>query len=127
MSETKSVTAKSEALLSAVAGAGAVLTAYTSHIECAATWVALGTCLALTAIYAFFRTPLAAKDKPGVKTKPFWASIVVVVASIAAAVAETDIAGVSPKVTQIAGMISAAAVALGYNVWRYKRKTGGNQ
>jgi uncharacterized membrane protein YfcA len=121
----KSLVKKSEAWLSAIAAIGAVLTAYLSHIPGAATWVALGVCLALTAVFAFFKTPLASAKKPGIKTKTFWTSVIVVVGSIAAAVSEIDIAGVPAKVTQVAGMISAATMALGYNVWRVKDKAKG--
>ena len=121
----KSVISKTEAWMSSIASLGVLLTAYVSHIEGAPTWVALGVCVLLTGIFAFFKTPLAAKDKPGVKTKTFWTAIVVIVASIATAVSEIDIAGIPAKVTQVAGMIASAAMALGYNIWRYKRKTNG--
>jgi len=114
---------RSEAWLSALSGVGALVAAYTARIEGAATWVALGVCVVLTAVYAFFRTPLAAEDRPGVRTKAFWTSIIVVLASVATAISEAAIAGIPPKVTQAAGMIAAAAVAMGYNVWRYKAKS----
>lgn len=114
---------RSEAWLSTLSGLGALVAAYTAHIEGSATWVAVGVCTVLAAVYAFFRTPLAAKDRPGVKTKAFWTSIIVVLASVATAISEADIAGVPAKVTQLAGMIGAAAVAMGYNVWRYRTKS----
>ena len=120
----KSVISKTEAWMSSIASLGALLTAYVSHIEGAATWVALGLCVLLTGVFAYFRTPLAAKDKPGVKTKTFWTAIVVIVASVATAVSEADIAGIPAQVTQIAGMVSAAVMALGYNIWRYRKKVG---
>ena len=122
MSEKKSIARKSEAWLSAIAVIGALLATHTSRIEGAATWVALGLCAVLTAVFAYFKTPLAAKNKPGVKTKTFWTAVVVVLGSVATAIAETDIAGVPARVTQIAGLISAGTVALGYNVWRYAIK-----
>ncbi len=121
----KSVISKTEAWMSSIVSLGVLLTAYLSHIEGAATWVALGVCVLLTGIFAYFRTPLASKDKPGVKTKTFWTAIVVIVASIATSISETVVVGVPAAVTQVAGMISAATMALGYNVWRYKRKTKG--
>ncbi len=121
----KSIVSQSEAWLSAITGAGALATAYLSHITGAATWVALGLCVLLTGVFAFFKTPLAAKDKPGVKTKTFWTAVIVILASIATAVSEADIGGIPARVTQIAGMASSAAMALGYNIWRYRKKAGG--
>ncbi len=41
----KSVISKTEAWMSSIASLGALLTAYVSHIEGAATWVALGLCV----------------------------------------------------------------------------------
>lgn len=120
--ETKSIVQKSEAWLSAIAAGGALMTAYLSHIEGAATWIAVGVCLLLAGTYAFFRTPLAAPGAPGIKTRTFWTSIMVVVTSIAGALAEVNIAGVPAKVTQAAGVVSAALVAFGYTLWRYKKK-----
>ncbi len=113
---------RSEAWISALSGIGALLTAYLAHIEGAQTWVALFLCAALAGAYAFFRTPLAAKGAPGIKTKTFWTSTVVILASVTTAVSEAVIVGIPAEVTQIAGMVSAVAVALGYNVWRYRRK-----
>lgn len=123
--QPKSVLKKSEAWLSTITGVGALLTAYVSQVEGAPMWVALGVCLVLTATYAFFRTPLAGTDSPGLKTKAFWTGVVVILASVATALSEADIAGIPAKVTQVAAMVSAAAVALGYNVLRYKAKTKG--
>lgn len=123
MQETKRLTNKSEVWLSAISSIGALATAYVSHLENAATWVALAVCLLLTGVYAFFHTPLAAKDRPGVKTKAFWTSVVVVVGSVVTALAESDVAGVPARITQIAGMISAGLTAVGYHVWRYTKKS----
>ena len=111
--------------MSSIASLGALLTAYVSHIEGAATWVALGICLLLTGTYAFFRTPLSGTGAPGIKTRAFWTSALVIVGSVTAALAETNIADIPPKIVQTASLISAALAAFGYNIWRYKAKTKG--
>lgn len=115
----------SETQLTLVTSFGAVLTAYLSHIDGAATWIALGVCVFLTAAHAFRSTALAAPGGPGIKTKAFWSAVVVVVASVATAIAETDIAGIPAKVTQAAGLVAAAATAFGYRIWRYGKKVHG--
>lgn len=115
---------KSEAWLSTVTALGALLTAYLSHVQGAATWIALGVCGALAAVYAYFRTPLASQKKPGWKTKTFWVSVTGIVGSVATAIAEIDIAGIPARVTQTSAMISAGIVALGYTIWRSRDKVG---
>lgn len=120
----KKNTQKSEAWLSVITALGAAVTAYTSNIEGAAKWIALGVCLLLAGTFAFFKTPLSSSDGvPGVKTRTFWTSIIVIAGSVAAALAEADVPGLSPKVTQGAAMAVAAITAMGYNIWRYRRKT----
>lgn len=120
---TKKDLQKSEAWLSAITVIGAFLSTTLAHDKGNAKSVALFVvCLALAGVYAFFRTPLASSKVPGIKTKAFWSSLVVVVASMAAAIAETKIGVVPAGVTQTAGMVVAVVTALGYNVWRYKEK-----
>lgn len=114
---------KSEAWLSAITVFGAFLSTTLAHDKGNAKSIALFVvCLALSGVYAFFRTPLAASKTPGIKTKAFWSSLFVVVASMAASISETAIGVMSPRVVHSAGMIVAVATALGYNVWRYSEK-----
>ena len=120
----KSPAKKSEVWLSVITAIGAVVTAYTSHIQGAATYIAIAACLLLTGVYAFFKTPLASSDgRPGVKSKAFWVSIIVVLGSLAAAFSELKIPGVPAKVAQALEMIPALVTAAGYNIWRYQKKT----
>lgn len=118
--QTKSNLQRSETWLSAIAAIGAVLTV-NAHKDLSV-FVAVGVTVALAAAFAIFRTPLVNKKRPGVKTKAFWTALVVVLGSVAAAVAEADIPGVPAKVVQVAGAIAAGVTALGYNIWRYKGK-----
>ena len=119
----KSDIARSEAWLSTITALGSLLTVYLSHVEGATTWLALLICGVLGGVYAFFRTSLASKKRPGVKTKAFWTAIIVVAASIATAISESSVAGIPAPVVKVAGLISATAAALGYNIWRYRLKT----
>lgn len=72
-------------------------------------------------VYAFFQSPLPS-EKPGVKSKVFWTSVITIVGSVAVAVSELTIAGIPPAVIQVAGMISAAVTAGGYTIHRRQNK-----
>lgn len=118
----KSAAARTESWLSLITALGAVLTAHFSHIEGAASKIAAGVCVLLAAVYAIAHTPLTSSNRPGIKTKAFWGSIVVVLGSMAAALSEVSIEGLSPKITQAAALVVACVTAAGYNVWRYTAK-----
>lgn len=122
--QIKNTAQKSEVWLSVITAIAAVFNVYLAHIEGIGVWIALGSCIALAAVYTFFKTSLASQSRPGWKTKPFWVAIGTVVASVAAAIAETPIPGLPPKIAQIAGVVTTVAMALGYNIWRYREKTG---
>lgn len=123
VTEKKPAVKASETWLSLITAVGAIVTAYTSSIEGAARWVALGVCVLLAAVYALFRTPLVNREgRPGVTTRAFWGALLGVVASVATAIGEAQIAGLPPQITQAASMVAGALVAAGYNVWRYRRK-----
>jgi len=122
MANEKNAVQKSEAWLSAIVVIGALLTTYLQGFAGSEKWVAAGVAITLAAVYSVFKTGLASADRPGVQTKAFWVALAGVGASIAAALSDLQLPGVSSKVTQVASMVATAAVALGYNVWRFKSK-----
>lgn len=77
---------------------------------------------AVAGVYAYFRTDLHA-GKPGIKTKAFWVGIATIVGSVALAVSEAKIPGLSPAVSTIAATVATSLVAAGYTLYRWNQKT----
>lgn len=122
----KSDVAKSEATLSTVAAVGALLTMYFDKSPGVMKWLSPAITVMMAMVYALFRTPLVANHS-GWRTKTFWVSVVTVVGSGAAAINESDIAGIPAGVVKVCGVIVAACTAMGYTLWRYKKKVGDSQ
>jgi hypothetical protein len=123
---TKSNLVKSEATLNTLAALGAVLATYFAKNPGVLRWLAPAMAVTMAVVYALFHTPLVGDHKPGWKTKTCWVSMATVVASGAAAISESDIAGIPAKVVQIAGLLAAGLTAMGYTIWRYGKKVGGS-
>lgn len=117
----KSEISKSEFWIVAIGSAGSLLSALTTSHPGIGKWVSFAAMAATAAVYAIVRTPLASQH-PGWKTKTFWTSLVVIIASVAAAVAETPIAGISANVTKSAALVVSTLAALGYAAVRVKGK-----
>jgi FtsH-binding integral membrane protein len=122
----KAEAAKSESWIVIITAMGALLSALTASHADAGKWISFGVTLATVLVYAVMRTPLAS-EKPGWKTKSFWASIAVVLASVATAVTEAEIPGLPPGVTKIASVIVAMLAALGYTAIRVSAKKGSSE
>ena len=88
----------------------------------ASTVVAIIGLIVITGVYAYFKTDLPT-DKPGWKTREFWAAVIAIVGSVATALSEASIAGMSPTVTKIAALVGAAVVTSGYTIYRWSEKT----
>lgn len=123
MATPKTLVQKSEAWLSFIVVVGTLLATYAEHLKGAQLIIAIVTAVTLTGVFAFFNTPLASPDRPGIKTKEFWIAAGSIVASMCAGLSEVQIEGIPHRVTQTAGLLTAAFAALGYNIWRYKNKT----
>lgn len=111
--------AKSELWVNLLAGLGAALPAMFGNNT--PPWVTLGLLVLMTVVYTASRTPLVA-DKPGWKTKEFWISIAVIVATVAVAVAEAKIPGLPEGISKGASIIVAVCTAMGYTAVRLKIK-----
>jgi hypothetical protein len=127
MSKLKSVSRRSETWLSALTSVGAALSAYgplaggtNRQIE---VWASMGALVLTVATQTLTRTALVA-DHPGWKTKAFWGSVAMVVASVALAISEANIPGLPPGITKSAAVGVAALTAAGYSGWRYRAKGG---
>lgn len=118
---SKPALARTENILTAIAGVGAAISAMTAEVQGAATWVALGVCVAMTGTFAFFKTSLPA-GVSGIHTRAFWISLLTILASVATAISEADIPGLPKGVTKIATTVSSLLIAFGYHVWRYTEK-----
>lgn len=121
---TKGDAKRSELWLSLISMFGALVVSHLSPDGTAASWVGIGVAVLLGGVYAFFRTPLAAQTS-GVKTKAFWGSLITIVGSMAAVLADPTTGGVPEPVARVAGVVLAAVVATGYTVHRFRTKVKG--
>lgn len=122
MVATKGPLKRSEYWLSLIAAIQSVLLAQLDGHPSVVAWVSFGGVFALAGVHAVFRTPLVAKDAPGVRTARFWVSLATVLGSGAAAVAAGNIPGIPPVVIQVASIVSGLVAAAGYGIHRYARK-----
>jgi hypothetical protein len=113
---------RTEFWLSSTSMTGTITAAFLSSKSPAVPWISLGTLVLTVTTYAILRTPLAALDKPGVKTRAFWGAVAIVVSSVATAISDADIPGLPPGITKAASMVVAALTAIGYNAIRYRAK-----
>lgn len=120
--QPKSVVQRSEMWLSLIAVIGAIASAMVKANPLGITIVTVAVIVLTVGVFALFKTDLPSA-KPGVKTKAFWVGVATIVGSIALALSETPIPGLSESVSKYAGLIATLIAAAGYNVVRYKAKT----
>lgn len=124
ISNTKTEKTRSELWISLITSIGTLVTVYFAPAESTARTLGMVSAVLIAGVYAFFRTPLAARTS-GVKTKMFWGSLLTVLGSMAAVLADQGTKGVPQPVAHVAAIVVTAVVASGYTVHRFRTKVRG--